>query len=205
MAGKWFLGEEDNKYKLYTGVIPKKVILSLSKLTNDELNALAHEICWDSYWNRFQKAELEGHSIYDENSEIEEDAFENYLSSYQKEYFEYFENEEEMVKEVSIKFKSLLDTIVFWAEGFFKLEDNFDLFEVAEQRVMIDLAPSLIKRKKLINYKELEKEKIEKVDKIIYKEEESCLEMIIDAIKKNDLKKAKDIYETIKKIRERLD
>lgn len=204
LAGKWFLGEEENKYKLYTGTIPKKVILSLSKLSNDELYSLSQEICWNSYWKRFQLLKIENNDSYDENSEIEEDAFEKYLSEYQREYFEYFDNEEHMVKEVSIKLKSLLDTIIFWAEGFFKIEDDFDLFEVAEQRVMIDLAPSIKKRKKIKNIKKNE-EKLDDKTHISYDEEKSCLELIIEAIRNKDFKKAQDIYYEIKKIRERLD
>lgn len=205
-VGQWFLSNENND-RFKTNNIPKSVLISLSKLTDEELNRLSEDACWDMYWARFRSNVFNNIENKDkEKTLFGEDEFPNYMKDYQKQFFPNLNDEEELVHTVSIKLRILFDMLIFWACGLVQINNHFDLFDVAEQRALIDSSSSFVKRTridKLLIQQETNKEsnKIKYLEK--YKEK-SCRSLIKEALKNNDLEGAKKLIKKYNTIQERM-
>jgi hypothetical protein len=200
-AGRWFL-DEANLPNIRTDNIPKKVLISLSKLDHDELEQLADDVCWVAYWFKFQEYLFEMPENADKDDVlINDDDFPEYMEKYSKENFGCYDCHEEMVCDVATKFKTLLDLLIFWAHGLFVIKDHFDLFEVAEKRVMLDASSNNVRRNSIKCLSDETKEQGILSNK---NEEVSSFFLIKEAIKNKNIDEARKLIENLKRIKDRM-
>ena len=208
VAGQWFLNTEDSS-RLKTGRIPKKVLLSLSKLSLDEIKKLSEEICWDCYWDKFHeemlKPVVEANSTNEssEKKEIDEEAFSNYIKSYKHKFFPYLDDEEEMVENVAVSMSSIFQTVLFWCSGLIKINNHFDIFDVAEKNTIIDKSGSFYKRSMInqllvgdgANFNKIDFDKIKETD---------CKMLIMGAIRQSNKEEFYKLTSKYNKTQERM-